>query len=105
MILKIFLPKQFSENIGVFTQTIASFCKILIITLVFEKNPIFCRKLAKIAEISDHNIDPWSRFYESVFGWNSSTKHFFTSTKHNRGQINWCLIGTMKFEDVVKFVG
>jgi hypothetical protein len=30
----------------------------MIITLVFEKNAIFCRKLSKIAENCDHNIDP-----------------------------------------------
>jgi hypothetical protein len=29
--------------------------------LVFEKNAIFCRKLSKIAENCDHNIDPWFR--------------------------------------------
>jgi hypothetical protein len=47
------------------------FAKIVIITLVFEKNDIFfCRKLAKIAENSDHNIDPWGQCYE-----------FFTETK------------------------
>jgi predicted glycosyltransferase len=35
------------------------FAKILIITLAFEKNAIFfAKKLAKIAEISDHSIDP-----------------------------------------------
>jgi hypothetical protein len=35
------------------------FAKILIITLVFEKNAnFFRRKLAKIAENCDHNIDP-----------------------------------------------
>jgi hypothetical protein len=33
--------KNFSENIGVFAQTTASFCKIVIITLVFEKNANF----------------------------------------------------------------
>jgi MOSC domain-containing protein YiiM len=27
-------------------------------TLVFEKNANFCRKLSKIAENCDHNIDP-----------------------------------------------
>jgi hypothetical protein len=27
MILKIFLPKFFCENIGVFAQTVATFCK------------------------------------------------------------------------------
>jgi hypothetical protein len=40
------------------TQNKAKLCKILIITLLFEKNAIFCRKLAKIAENCDHNIDP-----------------------------------------------
>jgi hypothetical protein len=31
----------------------------MIVTLVFEKNgKFFCRKLAKIAENCDHNIDP-----------------------------------------------
>jgi hypothetical protein len=41
------------------TQNKAKICKILIITLVFEKNANFIRrKLAKIAENCDHNIDP-----------------------------------------------
>jgi hypothetical protein len=39
----------------------ASFCKHLIITLVFDKKmPFFRRKLAKIGVKCDHNIDPWS---------------------------------------------
>jgi hypothetical protein len=42
------------------TQAKAKLCKILIITLVFEKNAYFCRKLSKIEENCDHNIDPWS---------------------------------------------
>jgi hypothetical protein len=41
-----------------FAQTTASFSKNLIIVLVFEKNANFCRKLSKIAENCDHNIDP-----------------------------------------------
>jgi hypothetical protein len=44
------------------TQSKAKLCKILIITLVFEKNAnFFRRKWAKIAENCDmyHNIDPW----------------------------------------------
>jgi hypothetical protein len=38
------------------TQNKAKFEKKLIITLA--KTPIFCRKLGKIAENCDHNIDP-----------------------------------------------
>jgi hypothetical protein len=41
MIFKIFFAKKFSENIGFFAQSTASFCKNLIITLVFEKNANF----------------------------------------------------------------
>jgi hypothetical protein len=44
----------------VFVITTASFCKNMIIILAFEKTAIFCIKWAKIAEICDHNIDPWS---------------------------------------------
>jgi hypothetical protein len=44
------------------TQNKAKLCKILIITLVFEKNAnFFRRKLSKIAENCDHNIDPRHR--------------------------------------------
>jgi hypothetical protein len=43
---------------AVLTQNKAKLFKILIITLEFKKNAIFCQKFAKIAEISDHNIDP-----------------------------------------------
>jgi hypothetical protein len=42
-----------------FTKDKAKLCKNLIITLVFEKNAnFFRRKLSKIAENCDHNIDP-----------------------------------------------
>jgi hypothetical protein len=60
MILKnIFVEIFGGENMGVFAQTNASFLKKLIITLVFEKIAnFFRRKLAKIAENCDHNIDP-----------------------------------------------
>jgi hypothetical protein len=47
MILKIFSPKNLAKNIGVFAQPTASFCKILIITLVFEKNANFVAKIGK----------------------------------------------------------
>jgi hypothetical protein len=54
-----------AKKLAFFTQTTANFCKKLILTLVFEKNAIFSpkigknrRKLAKIAENFDHNIEP-----------------------------------------------
>jgi hypothetical protein len=57
-ILKIFSPKKIAKKWRFLTQNKAKLCKILIITLVFKKNAIFCRKLAKIAENCDYNIDP-----------------------------------------------
>jgi hypothetical protein len=51
----------FAEKFGkkaFLTQKEAKLCKILII-MVLRKTPIFCRKLWKIAENCDHNIDPW----------------------------------------------
>jgi hypothetical protein len=58
MIFKIFSPKNLAKILAFFAQTTASFCKNVIITLVFEKTPFFRRKLAKIAENCDHSIDP-----------------------------------------------
>jgi hypothetical protein len=55
MILKIFLPKNSAKKLAFLTQNKAKLCKILIITLVFEKNAIFS---PKIAENCDHNSDP-----------------------------------------------
>jgi hypothetical protein len=55
MLFKIFSPKK----LAFFTQNKAKICKIVIITLAFEKKrQFFSRKLAKIAENCDHNIDP-----------------------------------------------
>jgi hypothetical protein len=52
--------KKFSKKLAFLTQNKAKLWKILIITLVFEKNANFFRqKLSKIAENCDHNIDPW----------------------------------------------
>jgi hypothetical protein len=60
MILKIFSPKNSAKKLAFLTRNKAKLCKILIITLVFEENAnFFRRKLAKIAENCDHNIDPW----------------------------------------------
>jgi hypothetical protein len=41
MILKIFSPKNLAKILAFFAQTTASFCKNMIITLVFEKNANF----------------------------------------------------------------
>jgi hypothetical protein len=58
--LKIFLPKNSAKKLAFLTQNQAKLCKILIITLVFvKKRQIFRRKLSKIVENCDHNIDPW----------------------------------------------
>jgi hypothetical protein len=56
MIFKIFLYKKIAKKLAFFTQNKAKICEFLIIIL--RKTPIFCRKLAKIAENCDHNIDP-----------------------------------------------
>jgi Ni,Fe-hydrogenase III small subunit len=50
MIFKIFSPKNSAKKLAFLTQNEAKLCKILIITLVFEKNAnFFRRKLSKIA--------------------------------------------------------
>jgi hypothetical protein len=52
-------PKNSAKNWRFLTQIKAKLCKMLIITLVFEKKRLFFRrKLSKIAENCDHNIDP-----------------------------------------------
>jgi hypothetical protein len=52
----IFLPKKLAKKLAFLTQNKAKLCKILIITLVFEKNAIFfaenCRKSQKIVIIT-----------------------------------------------------
>jgi hypothetical protein len=59
MIFKKFSPKNSAKNLALLTQNKAKLCKIFIITLVFlEKRQFFGRKLSKIAENCDHNIDP-----------------------------------------------
>jgi hypothetical protein len=62
MILKIFSPKNSAKKLAFSTQNKAKLCQILIITLLFfcEKRQFFRRKLSKIAEHCDHNIDPCS---------------------------------------------
>jgi hypothetical protein len=59
MILKIFSPKNSAKKLAFLTQNKGKLCKIVIITLVFEKNAIFFaenwRKSQKIVIV--HNID------------------------------------------------
>jgi hypothetical protein len=55
--LNIFAEK-FSKKLAFLIQNKTKLCKILFITMIFEKNAIFCRKLAKITENCDHNIEP-----------------------------------------------
>jgi hypothetical protein len=55
MILKIFSSKKIETKLAFLTHNKS---KMLIITLVLRKRQIFRRKLAKIAENCDHNIDP-----------------------------------------------
>jgi hypothetical protein len=56
MILKIFSPKNSAKKFAFLTRNKAKLCKILIITLVFEKNANFfaenCQKSQKIVIIT-----------------------------------------------------
>jgi hypothetical protein len=47
MIFKILSPKILEKLLAFFAQTSATFCKNLIVTLVFEKNAIFSQKIGK----------------------------------------------------------
>jgi hypothetical protein len=55
------LPKKSAKELAFLAQNKDKLCKMLITTSVFEKNAnFFRRKLLKIAENCDHNIDPWA---------------------------------------------
>jgi hypothetical protein len=58
MILKIFSPHFLAKKLAFLTQSKAKLRKILIITLVFEKNANFFAEIVKIAKNCYHNIDP-----------------------------------------------
>jgi hypothetical protein len=59
MIFKEFSPKNRRKKLDFFAQTTATFSKNNFIDLVLrEKLQFFRRKLAKIAENCDYNIDP-----------------------------------------------
>jgi hypothetical protein len=56
---KIFSTKNLAKILAFFAQTTASFCKNFNHNIGFwEKRQFFRRKLSKIAENCDHNIDP-----------------------------------------------
>jgi hypothetical protein len=61
LILKIFSPNLLEKILAFFAQDTTSFCKNVIITLVFEKKKrnFLRQKFAKIAENCDYNIDLW----------------------------------------------
>jgi hypothetical protein len=47
MIFKIFLPKNSAKKFAFMTQNNAKLCKILMITLVFEKSANFLQKIVE----------------------------------------------------------
>jgi hypothetical protein len=51
MIKKIFSPKNLAKNVSFFSQTTASFCRNMTITLFLRKNGIFGRPLTKSQKI------------------------------------------------------
>jgi hypothetical protein len=51
MIFKIFSPKNCAKKLAFSAQTTASFCKDMIITLVFEKGPFFAENWQKSQKI------------------------------------------------------
>jgi hypothetical protein len=56
------LPKKLAKILAFFAHSTASFCKKIDHNIGFcEKRQFVRRKLAKIAENCDHNIDPWWR--------------------------------------------
>jgi hypothetical protein len=67
MIFKVFSQKKIAKILAFFAETTDCLRKNLIITLVFEKNAnFFRRKLGKIAENWDRNIDPWQLYVKSL---------------------------------------
>jgi hypothetical protein len=63
MILKISSRKNVAKILAFLAQTTATFCKNVIVTMVFEKNVIFS---AENGVNCDHSIDPRSRFCKTV---------------------------------------
>jgi hypothetical protein len=85
MILKIFSPKNLAKIFAYFAQTTVSFCKNCDHNIGFwEKRHFFRRKLAKIAENGDHNIDPRNQSYDFLKIFLRPMPSFLVSThKHS----------------------
>jgi Ni,Fe-hydrogenase III small subunit len=70
MIFKVFSPKNSAKKLAILTQNKAKLCKILIITLVFEKNANFfaenCRKSKKIVIITSTPCLATQRIYRTA---------------------------------------
>jgi hypothetical protein len=92
MISKIFSLKNLAKKLSFLTQNKATFYNNLIITFVFKKNAnFFRRKLGKIVENCDHNINPWpSKIYTWSFFLPTS---FFPSSFRPRKKRNLEKIG------------
>jgi hypothetical protein len=76
MIFKIFSPKNLANFFAFFAQTTVSFCKNCDQNIGFwEKRHFFRRKLAKIAENCDHNIDLriLLNIAKNIIKWNLAT--------------------------------
>jgi hypothetical protein len=81
MIFKIFSPKNLAKILAFFSQTTATFCRNLIITLVFEKNAKFFaenwQKSQKIviitstpellANVKMSIVDDFDQFFAQIF--------------------------------------
>jgi hypothetical protein len=65
MIFKNIFAEKISEKLAFLTQNKAKLCKILIIAF-WDQCQFFCRKLSKIAENCEHNIDPWPKRYSEL---------------------------------------
>jgi hypothetical protein len=83
----IFSPKYFAWKVGVFAQNKAKFCmqKCHRNSGFSEKRQFFFRKLAKIAENCDHNIDPW---FFNTFGLTPLFLFFNTQTMYYKSIVH-----------------
>jgi hypothetical protein len=87
MISKIFSPKNLAKILAFFAQTNASFCKNLIITLVFKKNAnIFAENWQKSQKIVIVTSTPGlCTFYSTI-----SPRPFYQTAIHFRGNCEQC---------------